>query len=396
LITDELGSIQLWSQEDIYFKIEGLKRTVGSILQKRPDLLENHKSLLNITTDYLSIDKARFLNVITQCISDTNGNLSDKTAFKKSTNLSVYRSLMTVNRWETPERLHVFKAAQEITNPVHALDFENALLIALTAELYAFKFLQPLKMFEHLSIKDFNKARIIANFTEQLPNNAAIAYKPKFPTNAEWKEAKDDYSSLIAAKGNGSFELPVRHTWYNRVYQKKLAATDIAGKDCVVLQVWDIPDNEQIALNTTDYIRLYRARVGYVKTVNNPNGQEKAHFYLSPKTGVVTLSINLNLFRRLNPELVAAESAGKISFTSLNNRQTRAIWLPGGLEHYILYFAPRRGINHFVEERYLARYEKPGIYPDKNILASGTSPKRAIAVLRNRITAMLTNQMGVV
>ena len=203
---------------------------------------------------------------------------------------------------------------------------------------------------------------------------------------------------------NSKWSLPIRRSWAKTVFDKDLAINDIAGKSVVVISASRLPASEQIALKDESII-LYKAAVAYAKTARKGGIQDdylRAHS-LGGKSGdhnITSISYadfqTLNPdFQVLNPGLFIRESTGKVR----------------GETHPVLYVANAKKAQHmntittckfknytpekkgYIQNRYIATYQNSTMPKPKT--ASGTTPSRAIAVLRGRIIKDVLHEMGV-
>ena len=283
------------------------------------------------------------------------------------------------------------------------VDYDVTLLRNAMADLARLKLMMRYPLDSCYDLKD--KMRMLSSvaFKRCLQLMACrTEYEPSFRDKGEggFKSNAEIAEWITSSSGTREiWRIPIRSNWFTRVFRRGLGMNDINKKPIVVMNVWDIPDEEQPAL-VSDDIRLYRAKTCYVKVTNN--GQwltQRGRIYLQGTTPKPSdweqyklpqdSTCTAKQLNEWNPEyrgqLVIKEGKYRIVQLPMNSNYSNP--------HTATLGFYTRGPKVFVEDRYIAQYVKPGV--EKKLVASGTSPLRAVAVLRNRITQALMEEMNV-
>jgi len=226
-----------------------------------------------------------------------------------------------------------------------------------------------------------------------------IAYQCHFPvaekTGRHQVFEKDTY--------NVKWALPLRRSWYKNVYKEGIGINDIAGKTVMVISASPLPMSEQPVWED-ERIFLYKAKVAYAKTVRKGQvRQTRCRISdLANKLGGVELpSIEYDDFIELNPTFITDYPSLRISKGPVKQAKLQhpRVSVSAGHEHKYQNMAFMLNYNDwqpatkgFIEERYIAKYQNASMKEPKT--ASGTTPLRAVAVLRGRIIKDVLGEMG--
>jgi len=391
--------------EFIYNRIKELKEVIGELLHKDPDRILQYKTRVKTLENNLAKEKDRMGGAYQSHIEKYNTSRvrkQEKTA----------EELVLLNQNLTTLMKALFSYAEETL--VNEKGYYELLIRRASADLVILKelvrkttALPSLARQAELCRLEFAK---VASTTSD-----RYSFKPYFISK------ENEYENKVARETSGyysSWMIPIKKTWYRNVFLKGLAKTDIAGKNCFVTDVTpaELPPGalEDFEKGKVD---LYYARLAYVKFTRKLK-KEQTSWMFEPIGCYPVIEQTLEEFLENNPgweekyknrvvKVVSYQDFAKNyapHYQAFRHHLLNACGPDtaviirhaprGSARERVLYMDWKSGVGGHLEDRYIATWKDNRMSAPK--VATGTTPLRALSVLRNRISKDVTHKLGVI
>lgn len=192
------------------------------------------------------------------------------------------------------------------------------------------------------------------------------------------------------------WKFPISGTYFHKVYRRGFLSTEAGTRPLVILDCDELPEEQQTAWNTPDAVRFFKIKTGCLKEVR----KERIQLVSVSKYARNPFQTELSMedFQKLNPDFESLNQSLRIvpykqghykrPYAAISDER------PRDLQYGYKYNAWKSYETAFTEERFLAAHWP--LSSKKPILASGTSPARALAVIKNKVIAtQLQTNMGI-
>jgi len=385
----------------LYKLIESAKRTVGVLLQSQPQIRELYTDMRGSVREAYDFHAA-----------DEEGTFN---AELKDYCLNNYSTLNADNFNGFLMSRYDKLGGMPETNPMEANTYLQGIVAQTARDLELMKRVRTTKAVlpsigyqAEMSKKNFKSA--------SRQSGDRYTYEPYFFTD----KANSGLDKEVVRERDSSYspwKCPIKRTWHSKVYLKGLATTDIAGKSVMTLDADQMPKSQCKFLigDEVDHYKVYTVKVGYAKSVSR--AYVKATYCVLGKGDYYCVqNVTIDQFKENNPgweQEVSADGVRVLRYGDLDTKSQNSIYTgnyngssndwailhrlttaPGDNRNRITYRTWQQGTVGFVEERFIAAYQDEDKMSVPKI-ACGTSPLRAVSVLRNRITKDVAKTMGV-